>query len=659
MTVSAVGDFGITWVQTPGNGVATVYNFPFLIFAATDLEVGFITAGVYAPIETGFTVSGIGNVGGGQVTFAVAPALGTTVDIRSLIPETQPTNFSNLGAYYPDSTTQAMDRTVRLITDLARLSYQFGIHGPDTENTTWPALPNAAARAGTGLVFDANGLPSVGAIPTTVFTQTLFNAFLATSALYPQTSAELVAGVTPVNLTYLPGIVDRYGTNTPGTDMTQAIKNSLLQHLQGGAPVQFLPAVYLITSTALKLTNNSTPVTIVGTPLRSVILNKAPASNPSIQLIDSQYFDISGLVFVGRATFPNIGIDLTGANGGQRTAFGRLHEIVAQTNGGGVHIAGANTVTIDNYQYWPSGGSSFAGGATIDANGQPYGILADTVGVAGFNEGAVNSVYLRNINVGAVNTIANGGCAVKIDGSASAAPFQDWLIQGLEAENPANGRSLWVRNVNLGSFEHLFVENTEVRIDQNCVRVSVEHLEGAATATVVVDGTQSLGACSQIKFDNCQASSITADAANTLSTHISCAWTGATGDADLSIGKSVFNSRGAGSTGLPDRLGKAGLALAQTSGIVTLVNGSTVDVVSQTVARCNSAGNVTGIVLNTPSVNAGAARMAVIQNVGSGSFTMAAAGTSNVANGVAIVIPGGNSRTFFWDATSALWYTTA
>ena len=482
--------------------------------------------------------------------------------------------------------------------------------------------------------------------------------------LYPQTVAEGPSGanVTIVQAWYPPGIVDRYGVNTsPGTtDMTQAIKNSLLQHLQvGGAPVQFLPAVYLITSTALKLTNNSTPVTIVGTPLRSVILNKAPASNPSIQLIDSQYFDISGLVFVGRATFPNIGIDLTGANGGQRTAFGRLHEIVAQTNGGGVHIAGANTVTIDNYQYWPSGGSSFAGGATIDANGQPYGILADTVGVAGFNEGAVNSVYLRNINVGAVNTIPNGGCAVKIDGSASAAPFQDWLIQGLEAENPANGRSLWVRNVNLGSFEHLFVENTEVRIDQNCVRVSVEHLEGAATATVVVDGTQSLGACSQIKFDNCQASSITADAANTLSTHISCAWTGATGDADLSIGKSVFNSRGAGSTGLPDRLGKAGLALAQTSGIVTLVNGSTVDVVSQTVARCNSAGNVTGIVLNTPSVNAGAARMAVIQNVGSGSFTMAAAGTSNVANGVAIVIPGGNSRTFFWDATSALWYTTA
>ena len=101
MTVTAVGFSGPTYVQLPGNGAATVFSFPFLITATTDLIVGLITGGVYTPQTVGFTVSGVGISGGGQVTFAVAPPLGTTVDLRSLIPETQPTNFSNLGSYFP------------------------------------------------------------------------------------------------------------------------------------------------------------------------------------------------------------------------------------------------------------------------------------------------------------------------------------------------------------------------------------------------------------------------------------------------------------------------------------------------------------------------------------------------------------------------------
>lgn len=202
MTVSAVGFSGPTWVQNPGNGAATVFSVPFLITAATDLLVGFITGGVYTLQTSGYSVSGIASAGGAasgiQVTFAIAPPAGTTVDLRSAIPETQVTNFANLGGYYPQSTTNALDRAVRNIADLYRLTYQFGIHGPDAENTPWPALPNAAARANTVQIYDANGLPSVGAIPSTVFTQALFNFFLQTSpgAYFAPTAAELATGVT-------------------------------------------------------------------------------------------------------------------------------------------------------------------------------------------------------------------------------------------------------------------------------------------------------------------------------------------------------------------------------------------------------------------------------------------------------------------------------
>jgi len=178
MTVPAVGFSGPTFIQLPANGAAMTFSFPFLITAPTDLIVGFITGGVFTQQLAGYTVAGLGNPGGGQITFSVAPPTGTTVDLRSLIPETQPTNFANLGAYLPENTTNALDRGVRNIADLYRLTYQFGIHGPDQEGTPWPALPAAAGRANTGLIFDADGLPALGAIPTVIFTQPVFNAFL-------------------------------------------------------------------------------------------------------------------------------------------------------------------------------------------------------------------------------------------------------------------------------------------------------------------------------------------------------------------------------------------------------------------------------------------------------------------------------------------------
>lgn len=214
MTVSVVP----TWIQTPGNGSATVYSFPFLITSVTDVVIGFITGGVYAQQNTGFTVSFTPGIQGGGVTFGSPPATGTTVDIRSLLPQTQPTNFANLGAYYPENTTAAVDRLTGLIGNLNRLAYQFGIHGPDTEGVTWPALPGAAARAGNYLAFDpVTGLPSLAALLTNTLTQSGFNGFLGASNVgalfYPMTVFEQNAGAFIANPFVRPGNILRYGIN--------------------------------------------------------------------------------------------------------------------------------------------------------------------------------------------------------------------------------------------------------------------------------------------------------------------------------------------------------------------------------------------------------------------------------------------------------------
>ncbi len=239
MTVSVVP----TWVQTPGNGAATVYNFPFLITAVTDLVVGFIIGGNYTQQNIGFTISFTPSIQGGQVTFTTPPTLGTTVDIRSLLPQTQPTNFANLGAYYPENATNASDRGTRLSSDMYRLTYQFGIHGPDTEGTPWPVLPPPAQRLGMGLVFDTvTGLPGVGTLTPTPLTQSGFNGLLGGSNLgnffYPALAGE--SGIVNPYKPYFD--VDRYGYNalpgvTPMDGAFQAAYNACIA--AGGGTVTY------------------------------------------------------------------------------------------------------------------------------------------------------------------------------------------------------------------------------------------------------------------------------------------------------------------------------------------------------------------------------------------------------------------------------------
>lgn len=60
-----------------GNGVATVFPYNFRILAATHLTA--VVNGVTLTLGVGYTVDGVGNVSGGNVTFTTAPANGVSV----------------------------------------------------------------------------------------------------------------------------------------------------------------------------------------------------------------------------------------------------------------------------------------------------------------------------------------------------------------------------------------------------------------------------------------------------------------------------------------------------------------------------------------------------------------------------------------------------
>lgn len=215
MTITATTSF----VQIPGNGSATVFAFPMKCFQASDVVVGFFANGQYQQQTTGYKVTNIDVNGGSNVVFITPPASGIIVDIRTLTSMTQRTEFSNLGQFLPENHTESFDRLTREVQDLYRLVYQFGVHGPDTEALPWPALPNAAGRAGGILTFDpTSGLPTIGVPNTQIITTGLLAQFLG---LGPST-AESFLGITPTNEQY--GFEPRrYGGVGDGRDDSVAV----------------------------------------------------------------------------------------------------------------------------------------------------------------------------------------------------------------------------------------------------------------------------------------------------------------------------------------------------------------------------------------------------------------------------------------------------
>ncbi len=75
----------------------------------------------------------------------------------------------------------------------------------------------------------------------------------------------------------------------------------------------------------------------------------------------------------------------------------------------------------------------------------------------------------------------------------------------------------------------------------------------------------------------------------------------------------------------------------------------------QSVVRVTTAGAVTGVILGVGST--GGQRVTVIhEGAAANTITMAASGTSNVADGTSDVITGPSARTYVWDSVTALWY---
>lgn len=144
-------------LQTPivehvGNGVTTVFAYPFAILDATDLKVRL--GGV--DVTTGFTVSGVGNRGGGTVTFSVAPGSGVRVLLRREVSLERDTDYQYAGDLREEVLDSDFDRVWMALQDQLVIASRT-LRAPVGE--TFAELPAATSRALKVLGFNASGAP--------------------------------------------------------------------------------------------------------------------------------------------------------------------------------------------------------------------------------------------------------------------------------------------------------------------------------------------------------------------------------------------------------------------------------------------------------------------------------------------------------------------
>ncbi|HBW1503997.1 TPA: hypothetical protein N3441_000185 [Klebsiella quasipneumoniae] len=97
--------------QTPyniytANGLTTVFAYEFYLISASDIQVTINGS----EVTSGYTVSGVGNTNGGEVTFLTAPANGATVIFERVTPTYRLTDYQDNGDLLADTVNKDFDR---------------------------------------------------------------------------------------------------------------------------------------------------------------------------------------------------------------------------------------------------------------------------------------------------------------------------------------------------------------------------------------------------------------------------------------------------------------------------------------------------------------------------------------------------------------------
>jgi len=161
MTVSST----TTKVSYSGNGSTTAFAYTFKIFDEDDLTVILRTdaTGTEA-VQTktsDYTVSGVGDANGGNVTFGTAPASGKTVVIRRSAALTQTTDYTPNDPFPAEEHENALDKLTFLTQQIQEeVDRSIKLSRTNTMTSTEFTV-GATDRANKILAFDSSGEISV------------------------------------------------------------------------------------------------------------------------------------------------------------------------------------------------------------------------------------------------------------------------------------------------------------------------------------------------------------------------------------------------------------------------------------------------------------------------------------------------------------------
>jgi len=175
-----------------GNGIATVYNFTFIVLEESNqvlnrdytIEVTLSENNIDTIQQEGvdYTVQ-LGENGLGTVTFTTAPTATQTITFLSSIPRTQSTDYINIGTdkFPADSHEGTVDK-LTLISREQDEAVNRAILLPESSNLTGVNMPVSVANANKAIVVNGAGddliaknLADVGIAPVTDYAKTLLD----------------------------------------------------------------------------------------------------------------------------------------------------------------------------------------------------------------------------------------------------------------------------------------------------------------------------------------------------------------------------------------------------------------------------------------------------------------------------------------------------
>jgi len=185
MTVTA-NERRIQYEATAGQ---TVFPYPFPIQHESEITVIQTLASdgtsTTLTIATDYTVSGVGDASGGNITLVSGAALDDIITVVGATPTTRTTDFNQAGDYFADELNAQLDRITHILQENeTETKRAFLLKDEDTATSV--ELPITSVRSSKYLAFDSSGDPiaadGTAESPTTAFMKTVLEAETAAAA---------------------------------------------------------------------------------------------------------------------------------------------------------------------------------------------------------------------------------------------------------------------------------------------------------------------------------------------------------------------------------------------------------------------------------------------------------------------------------------------